>query len=97
MERIDGRKVDFLYSKDRGKICSANLSNVVKKIPNAIKKVQFVQDNVDEIVIKIVIDENKYRFGNNIRFIIDKVDFIERETSGKYRYIKNNLKEEELK
>lgn len=110
VERIDGREVDFLYSRDRGKINLGNLANVVKNVPNAIRQVQFIQDKIDEIIIKLVVDKNiykdkydkdlmdemKYRFGNNVKFVIKKVDFIGREKSGKYRFIKNNLKIEEL-
>jgi len=106
VENIYGRNTDYLYSKERGKIVSVNLANSLKNIPNAIKQVQFIQDKIDEIIIKLVVDKNtykdkydndlmdemKYRFGNNVKFVIKKVDFIEREKSGKYRFIKNSLK-----
>lgn len=106
IERIDGRNTDYLYSKERGKINAANMSNVIKYIPNAIKNIQFIQNVEDEIIINIAIDKERYlekydeeilkemrnRFGLNMKFTINKVDEIPKEKSGKYRYIKNNLK-----
>lgn len=105
IERIEGRNTDYLYSKERGKINAANMSNVIKYIPNAIKNIQFIQNVEDEIIINIAIDKERYldkydeeilkemrnRFGLNMRFIINKMDEISKEKSGKYRYIKNNL------
>lgn len=106
IERIEGRNTDYLYSKERGKINSVNISNAVKYIPNAVKNIQFIQNFEDEIIINIVIDKERYldkydseilkemrnRFGKSMKFIINKVDEISKEKSGKYRYIKNNLK-----
>lgn len=103
---IEGRKVDFLYSEERGKINAANMSNVIKYIPNAIKNIQFIQEKVDEIIINVAIDKARYkdeydleiikemenRFGKNMKFIINKFDELPREKSGKFRYIKNNIK-----
>lgn len=105
IEEISGRNTDFLYSKERGKINAANMSNVIKYIPNAIKKIQFIQDKIDEIIINIEIDKERYkeeydneiikemknRFGEKVKFKINKLEKIKREQSGKFRYIKNNL------
>lgn len=106
IERIEGRNTDYLYSKERGKINSVNISNAVKYIPNAVKNIQFIQNVENEIIINIAIDRERYldkydeeilkemrnRFGLNMKFIINKMDEIPKEKSGKYRYIKNNLK-----
>ena len=105
VKHINGRKTDFLYSSERGKINAANMSNVIKYIPNAVKNIQFIQEKVEEITINIAIDKVRYkdeydleiikemenRFGKNMKFIINKMDDLEREKSGKFRYIKNNL------
>lgn len=107
IERIEGRNTDYLYSKERGKINAANMSNVIKYIPNAIKNIQFIQNVENEIIINMAIDRERYldeydeeilkemrnRFGLNMKFIINKMDKIPKEKSGKYRYIKNNLKD----
>lgn len=105
VKHIDGRKTDFLYSSERGKINAANMSNVIKYIPNAVKNIQFIQLKKEEIIINIAIDKVLYkdeydleiikemenRFGKNMKFIINKMDDLPREKSGKFRYIKNNL------
>lgn len=106
IERIEGRNTDYLYSEERGKINSVNISNAVKYIPNAVKNIQFIQNEKDEIIINIAIDKERYldkyddeiikemknRFGMKMKFVINKLDEIPKEKSGKYRYIKNNLK-----
>lgn len=103
---IDGRKADYLVSKERGNINLGNLSNVIKELPNCIKNIQFVQNSLERIDINIVVDkdlykseydiqiikEMTYRFGENMSFGVNQVDRIEREKSGKYRLIKNDLK-----
>lgn len=106
VERIEGRKVDFLMSKIRGKISLSHLADVIKGIPNSIIKIQFIQDDIDNLKILLVIDkglfkleheqdilkEMYYRFGNDVSINIEKVTDIPREKSGKYAIIKNNLK-----
>lgn len=106
VKNIEGRKVDFLYSEEKGKISLSHLADVIKGIPNSVKKMQFIQDQLDVIDIKIVIDEEKFipvhqesiinemnlRFGKNMKLNIIKVSDIPREKSGKYSLIKNSLK-----
>lgn len=106
VEKIEGRKVDFLFSEEKGKISLSHLADVIKGIPNSIKKMQFIQNQKDVIDILIVIDEDKFvpaheesilkemsfRFGKNINVNIKKVSDIPREKSGKYSLIKNSLK-----
>lgn len=103
---IYGRSNDFLYSKERGKINSVNLANAIKYIPNAVKNIQFIQNKEEEIIINIAIDKNRYvneyddiiikemknRFGKKMIFVLNKYENLPREKSGKYRFIKNNLK-----
>mgnify|MGYP000449568206 CR=1 FL=1 len=105
VERIDGRKVDYLFSKDKGKISLSQLADVIKGIPNSVKKMQFLQVNKDYIIVYIVIDTNLFvkrhykeimnqmifRFGNNTEIEIKKVKNIPLEKSGKYSLIKNNI------
>ncbi|MBO5632416.1 MAG: phenylacetate--CoA ligase family protein [Aeriscardovia sp.] len=106
IKAIDGRKADSLYSKERGHISIANLSNVVKNLPNSIKNIQFIQESIDHIHIKLVVDSSRYqqkkqephiieemynRFGKNMTFSIQYVDEIKRTRGGKYRMIINKL------
>jgi phenylacetate-CoA ligase len=105
VKKIEGRKVDYLYSKEKGKISLSHLADVIKGIPNSIKKMQFVQKSEDKIYILVVVDQNKYvsdhknsilkemeyRFGKQTSVNILEVDDIPREKSGKFSLIKNNL------
>jgi phenylacetate-CoA ligase len=105
VEKIEGRKVDYLYSKEKGKISLSHLADVIKGIPNSIKKMQFVQESEDKIDILVVVDQNKYfsehkksilkemeyRFGKQTEVNILEVEDIPREKSGKFSLVKNNL------
>lgn len=105
IKAIDGRKADALYSQERGHISNANMSNVIKHLPNTIINIQFVQDTIDHILIRIVVDKNKYhknsekhilkemaiRFGEKMTYDIEYVDKIERSSSGKMRMIINQI------
>ncbi len=102
---IDGRQADALYSEERGHISNANMSNVIKHLPNSIVNIQFVQDRIDHILIRVVVDKARYdkkgekhiveemsmRFGENMKYDIEYVDHIERTKGGKYRMIINNI------
>lgn len=105
IKAIDGRKADALFSQERGHISNANMSNVIKHLPNSIINIQFVQDSMEHICIRVVVDKTRYnknsekhifdemaiRFGEKMKFDIEYVDKIERTKGGKYRMIINNL------
>lgn len=106
IERIDGRKVDFLYKNEKEKISLSHLADVIKGNPNSIIKMQFIQNTYEEIIVKmevdkkvfteqhknLVLEQMRYRFGDEVKIKINIVDLIERESSGKYQIIKNNIK-----
>jgi phenylacetate-CoA ligase len=106
VEKIEGRKVDFLFSKTKGKISLSHLADVIKGNPNSVKKMQFIQDGIDDFKVNIVVDtrlytkahedvilkEMKYRFGEEAIIKVNIVDDIPREKSGKFSIIKNNIK-----
>ena len=106
VESIQGRVVDYLYTSDNNKVSLSHLADVIKGLPNSIIKMQFIQDQINTIEIKIVVDsdvfiekhkdtiikEMRYRFGVDSIFNISVVKDIPREKSGKYRIIKNNVK-----
>lgn len=103
--RIEGRKVEYLLSGMNGKISLSHLADVIKGIPNSVKKIQFIQDEINKIKIKIAIDkdlfekdhedkilkEMVYRFGASTQFHVQYVEDIPREKSGKYALIKNTM------
>lgn len=42
-------------------ISNANLSNVIKHLPNSIANIQFVQDGKNHIYINVVVDKRRYK------------------------------------
>lgn len=100
---IQGRKLDFLYTAEGAKINAGNVSNMLKYIPNAVIRAQFVQEQLGEVVLLLEIDKQAYspsydelikkefihKFGVTTRLVIKHVDSIPREKSGKFRMIKN--------
>lgn len=105
VERIEGRKVDYLYSTERGKVSLSHLADVIKGLPNCVKEMQFVQEDLDAISVYVVVDESvytesdnhkivdamEYRFGKGVRIDVRKVPSIPREASGKFSLIRNNV------
>lgn len=105
IERIGGRVIDYIYSKERGKINLGNISNCVKYVKGVIK-FQIIQKKVDEIIVKIVKKTNVYtsndarkflqelrdRLGEEINIIFEYVDDIPKEKSGKYKIVKNEIR-----
>ncbi len=105
VEKIEGRKVDFLYASDGRKVSLSHLADVIKGLPNSIINLQFIQEKRDELIIKMVVDkkiyssseeaqirkEIEYRFGSDMDIQFVYVNEIEREKSGKYALIKNRL------
>lgn len=104
IKSIEGRKVDYLYSTKGAKINLGNVSNIFKNVPNTIIKAQLIQDKIDHLIVKIVvdnsfslkhkdllIDEIKHKFGNDMKVDIEIVDEIPREKSGKHKLIVNKV------
>lgn len=105
VKSIQGRQLDFLYTPQGAKVNAGNVANLLKNMPNAVIRAQFVQDSLDEITALLEIDKDLYRdehdallrkeflhkFGEDLRVAIRHVDEIPRETSGKFRMIKNNV------
>lgn len=107
VKRIEGRKVDYLLSKQYGKVSLSHLADVIKGLPNSIINMQFIQRDISKIEIKIIVDKNNftesdkkkiieemiYRFGDDMQFDVQIVDEIAKEKSGKYSLIKNEIQE----
>lgn len=102
---ILGRIDDFIYSPQNGKINLGNISNTLKDTTGIIK-FQVIQNEINSLVIKVEIDKSDFnsniekkflqnwrdRVGNQMNLIIEYVDEIEVEKSGKFRFVKNNIK-----
>lgn len=105
VDEIQGRRLDFLYTTEGAKINAGNVSNIVKNLPNTVIRAQFVQNTMDEVEVLLEVDKNLFeekqltilrdelvhKLGRDMNLKIEIVDEIPRETSGKFRMIKNNV------
>lgn len=105
VKEILGRKDDYVYSFEHGKINLGNVSNTLKDT-KGIVRFQVVQDSLDVIDILVVKDDSEYdksvekkfiqnwrnRVGNRVSLNIKYVEDIPVEKSGKFRLVKNNIK-----
>ena len=105
VDEIQGRKLDFLYTPEGAKVNAGNVANLLKNIPNAVIRAQFIQNKMDEITAVLEVEKDVYnneyedvlrgeflhKFGKDMKVDIKIVDKIPRESSGKYRMIKNNV------
>lgn len=105
VKEILGRKDDYLFSPERGKINLGNVSNTLKDVKGIIR-FQAVQNDLDKISLFIEKDlltfskesERKFiknwreRVGFKMDLEIIYVDSVSVEASGKFRIVKNNIK-----
>jgi phenylacetate-CoA ligase len=105
VEKILGRIDDFVYSPENGKINLGNISNVLKDIAG-VHRMQIIQDALDTIEVKLVIDKKTYskkdednliknfrlRLGKAMKISMVHTDSIDVEKSGKFRLVKNSIK-----
>lgn len=105
VESIQGRRLDFLYTAEGAKINAGNVANLFKNMPNALIRAQIKQVRLGEISVFLEVDKNVYKkeydallldeflhkFGGSTKVYIEHVDEIPRESSGKFRMIKNSV------
>ncbi len=105
VERIEGRKVEYLYSPATGLVSLSHLADVIKGLPNCVKRMQFIQHEINYIQVLLCVDlssynessnqkilkELKYRFGGAMQFKIQLVESIKPESSGKVPLVKNYI------
>ncbi len=103
VKSIEGRASDFLYSTSGARV--NHVGSVFKNSSNVIIKAQLVQNSLNHVLIKVVVDnelkdehkkksvdEIRRRLGNDMRVDFEIVDDIPRERSGKYKLIVNKVK-----
>lgn len=104
VDHIEGRTTDYIVSPKYGKITSVYLSLVSAEFNNCMKAMQFVQNDLYSIDVyvetderyessmdQIIIDKLHYSMGEEVDVRVHRVDEIERDPSGKFRFIKNNI------
>ena len=99
LDRLEGRVADFLKKADGGQVAGVSLvERTLTNIPG-IEQMQLVQETLHEIIINRVkgpeytaatdqslIDEFTRVFGSGIQLLINDVEKIPQEKSGKYRF-----------
>lgn len=105
VKSIQGRRLDFLYTAEGAKINAGNVANLFKNMPNALIRAQTKQSRLGEIIVLLEVDHNVYKkehddllreefrhkFDSTTNVVIKHVDEIPRESSGKFRMIKNTV------
>tara|TARA_B110001469_G_C9630553_1_gene315391 strand:+ start:766 stop:2154 length:1389 start_codon:yes stop_codon:yes gene_type:complete len=105
IKKILGREDDFLYSHENGKMNLVNLANSIKDV-KGLMKTQFVQNDLNKIIINLVVNNNKFdayqksiflknirlRLGEKINIQLNLMDNIPNTKSGKFRFVINNIK-----
>lgn len=103
---IHGRKDDYVYSPEMGKINLGNISNTLKDT-KGIQNFQVVQNSLNQLIINLIVDKVSYsekmekkflsnwkdRIGSKMRIELNYVSEIPVEASGKFRMVKNNIKD----
>jgi phenylacetate-CoA ligase len=99
LERLEGRVADFLKKADGGQVAGVSLvERTLTKIPG-IEQMQLVQEQLQQLIInrvkgqeytpatdRALIAEFTQVFGTEVTFIINDVEKIPQEKSGKYRF-----------
>ena len=105
VKEILGRIDDYIYSPEIGKINLGNVSNTLKDTVGIIQ-FQAIQDELNKITVKLIIDKEEYsdtmekkfiqnwreRIGDNMELVLEYAEEIPVEASGKFRIVKNNIK-----
>lgn len=104
VEKIEGRSTDYILSPTHGKVNLGNISNSTKGIKGIIQ-FQVIQQKPEEVQVLVVAgpdfitdEHNKFkaalteRFGTQLNVNLLVVNEIPKERSGKFRFVKNNLR-----
>lgn len=107
VEKIEGRTNDYILSPTNGKVNLGNISNSTKDISGIIK-FQVIQENLDHVDVLVVatsvfnkLQQQKFtkalseRFGSAMSIDMKIISDIPNEKSGKFRIVKNLLKEKQ--
>lgn len=103
VKTIIGRLDDMVYTPDRGWV--GRLSQAVKVFPGSIREAQIVQDDINNITIKLVPDDKRFdesqltpliadlrsRLGDVVNLNITYVSSIPRGANNKFKYVVCNL------
>jgi phenylacetate-CoA ligase len=106
MKKIQGRTTDFIVSPDGRWQHGLSLIYVIRSIPG-VAEFKIIQEAVDQIKVLLKVDEALFpeegksqivegfrkRMGQMVDIRIERVDEIEKDASGKYRYVVSKVAE----
>ncbi|ASI35537.1 MULTISPECIES: phenylacetate--CoA ligase family protein [unclassified Exiguobacterium] len=106
---IDGRGRSYIQLKNGHRIFEGELAGIVRRFPNCIERVQYIQEEADEVVMLYVPDERWFKqehekelyfvlerlFGGQMDVLLKAVPEIPKEISGKTLLIKQLIPENE--
>ncbi len=107
MKKIQGRTTDFVVTPDGRWQHALSVIYVVRDIPG-VAQFKIIQETIHEIRVLLKVDANlfpkegrdlivkgfKKRMGKEVDVAIEMVDEIEKDASGKYRYVVSRVAEE---
>lgn len=99
LEKLEGRVADFLKKADGGLVGGVSLvERTLTKIPG-IEQMQLVQKSIDKLVVNrvkghefnaetdaLLLTELQIVFGNTVEILINDIEKMPQEASGKYRF-----------
>lgn len=101
---IEGRGHDYLIAEDGRHVPALYLSLVSNSFANSVVAMQFQQARLGEVVVLLEVDERydssmgaiiveklRYSFGETVKVVVRIVDRIDRDPSGKFRLLVNNV------
>ena len=104
VKAIEGRSTDYILSPSHGKVNLGNISNSTKDVKGVIS-FQIIQEELHKVEVLIVANKDfdkkqqeklytalSERFGTSMSICMKIVDNIPKEKSGKFRFVKNNMK-----
>jgi len=106
MKKIQGRTTDFIVSPDGRWQHGLSLIYVVRSIPG-VAEFKIIQEAVDDVKVLLKVHETLFpeegesriiegfrkRMGRTVNIHIERVDEIEKDASGKYRYVVSKVAE----
>lgn len=104
VQSLQGRTTDYIQSNKYGKITAVFLSLVSGEFKNSIVAMQFIQERLKHVIVNIVPDVGYekvmddiimekllYTFGEDMDIELRKVLEVEKDKSGKFKFVMNHL------
>jgi phenylacetate-CoA ligase len=109
IKKLEGRVADFLMTPEKELVSGISLTDHFAGHIPGVAQMQIIQNELNKLELKIVKNDEygektteqisiliKDFFGDKMQYIIDLVDSISKESSGKYRFTICNLKNDML-